>query len=179
MANNFDSNITQKLARVFLEKFETKRVLSKNVDTRLIATNGFNPSTGDTVDYKRPTDYISQRTSDGDVSSTTASSIITGKASAVVQDYFTVEVDYQEADEAIKMDQIDELLAPMATRIVTDFEVDFASHMMQNSGLLSGTVGTAVSSWDHVADAGATLETPGVPMDGDWCPGPLPFRTCV
>lgn len=167
MANNFDSNITQKLARVFLDKFETKRILSKNVDTQLLKGQ-FNPSTGDTVNFKRPTDYISQRTSDGDISSTTASSIITGKAAGTVQDYFTVEVDFQEADQAIKMDQMDQLLEPMANRIVTDLEVDFASFMMKNAGLLAGTVGTAVSTWDHVAAAGAVMESAGIPMDDDW-----------
>lgn len=167
MANNFDSNFTRKLARVFLDKFETNRVLSKNVDTQLLQGR-FDPSSGENVDFKRPTDYISQRTSDGDISATTASSIITGKATGTVQDYFTVEVDYQEADEAVKMDQLDQLLAPMATRIVTDLEVDFASYMMKNSGLLAGTYGTAVSTWDHVAEAGAVMESHGIPMDNDW-----------
>ena len=167
MANSFDSNITRKLARVFLEKFETMRVLSKNIDTQLLSGR-FDPSTGDTVDFKRPTDYISRRTSDGDISGTTKSDIITGKASGVVQDYFTVEVDYSEADEAIKMDQLDQLLAPMATRIVTDLEVDFAAFMMKNAGLLAGTYGTAVSTWDHVANAGAVLESHGVPTDMPW-----------
>ena len=119
MANNFDSNITRKLARIFLEKMETKRVLSKNVDTQLL-DGKFNPSSGDTVDFKRPTDYKSKRTSDGDVSGGPASDIITGKASGVVQDFFTVDVDFAIVDQALKMDQLDELLAPMADRIVRD-----------------------------------------------------------
>ena len=168
MANNFDSNITRKLTRVFLEKMESTRVLSKNVDTKLLA-NVFNPSTGDTVDYKRPTDYVSSRTSDGDISATTASSIITGKASAVVQDYITVEVDFLEAQQAIKMDQIDQLLAPAVTRIKTDLELDFAKFVMKNTALVAGTVGTAASTWDDVAGAGAIMEASGVPMDTDWC----------
>jgi len=67
MANNFDSNITRVLARVFLEKFESARILSKNVNTQLLQGK-FNPSTGDTVDFKRPTDYISRRTPTGDLS---------------------------------------------------------------------------------------------------------------
>ena len=90
MANNFDSNFSRKLAKGFLKQFESKRVLSKNVDTQLLEGQ-FNPSTGDTVDFKRPTDYVSVRTPNGDVSGETKSSIITGKASGVVQDYFTVE----------------------------------------------------------------------------------------
>jgi len=174
MANNFDSNFTRKLARVFLEKFESKRVMSKNVDTQLLQGR-FAPDTGDTVDFKRPTDYISTRTTNGDVSGETKSSIITGKASGVVQDYFTVFVDYDEADEAIKMDQLDELLAPMATRIVTDLELDFANFMLKNTALLAGTVGTAADTWDDIAEAGAMMEATGVPQDGDWMYAVNPF----
>lgn len=167
MANDFDSNITRKLMRVFLEQFENKRVISKNVNTVLLK-NVFNPSTGDTVDYKRPTDYKSTRTSDGDISATTAQSIITGKASAVVQDYITVEVDWLEADQAIKMDQMDQLLDPMSTRIKTDLELDFARFALKNTAMLAGTVGTAADTWDDVAEAGAIMEASGVPQDGDW-----------
>jgi hypothetical protein len=174
MPNNFDSNFTRKLARVFLEKFESKRVMSKNVDTQLLQGR-FAPDTGDTVDFKRPTDYTSKRTPDGDVSGETKNSIITGKASGVVQDYFTVFVDYDEADEAIKMDQLDELLAPMATRIVTDLELDFASFMLKNTALLAGTVGTAADTWDDIAEAGAMMEATGVPQDGDWMYAVNPF----
>ncbi len=164
MANNFDSNFTRKLARIFLEKFDSERILSKNVDTQLL-TGKFDPSTGDTVDFKRPTDYLSVRTSNGDVSGATASDIITGKASGVVQDYFTAFVNYDEADEAIKMDQIDQLLAPLATRIKTDLELDFAAFMMKNTALLAGTVGTPADVWDDVAEAGAVLQANGVPGD--------------
>ena len=167
MDNNFDSNFTRKLARVFLEKFDNERVLSKNVDTQLLVGK-FKPDTGDTVDFKRPTDYKTVRTSNGDVSGETKSPIITGKASGVVQDYFTAFVDYDEADEAIKMDQLDQLLAPMATRIKTDLELDFAAFMMKNTALLAGTVGTAADTWDDIAEAGAVLQASGVPADSPW-----------
>jgi hypothetical protein len=172
MANNFDSNFSRKVMRSFLDKFESERVLTKNVDTQLFAGK-FNGSTGDTIDVKRPTDYVTSRTATGDVSGETKSDIITGKASAVVQDYFTVFVDYAEADEAIKMDQLDQLLAPMATRIVTDFETDYAKFMMENTGLLAGNVGTAIGAggdaWGDVAEAGAIMQSTGVPMDNTWC----------
>ena len=167
MANSFASNFTRQLARVFLEKFESSRVMSKNVNTQLLQGR-FNPASGDTVDFKRPTDYVSVRTAEGDVSGETKSDIITGKASGVVQNYFTVFVDYDEADEAIKMDQLDQLLAPMATRIVTDLELDFAEFMMKNSGLLAGAPGTAVTTWDHVAEAGSVLASAGIPSDDMW-----------
>jgi len=174
MANNFDSNITRPLAKVFLEKFESSRILSKNVDTQLLS-NKFNPSTGDTVDFKRPNDYTSYRNATGDLTSATASDIITGKASGVVQDYFTTYVNYDEADEAIKMDQVDQLLAPMATRIATDLEVDFAGFMMKNAGLLAGTYGTAVTTWGDVAAASSVMESAGVPMDSPWCYAVNPY----
>ena len=167
MANSFDSNITRKLARVFLEKFEAARVHSKNVNTQLL--NGkFNPASGEYVDFKRPTDYVSVRTAAGDISSSGASDIITGKATGQVQNYFTVNVDFSEADEAIKMDQLDQLLAPMASRICTDLELDFADFMMDNGGLYAGTVGTAATTWDHIAEAGAVMQAHGVPMDAPW-----------
>lgn len=167
MSNDFDSNFTRILARVFLEKFESERVHSKNVDTQLLAGK-FNPSTGDTVDFKRPTDYKSVRTANGDVSGETKSDIITGKASGIVQDYFTAFVDYDEADEAIKMDQIDDLLKPLGTRIKTDLELDFTAFMMVNTALLAGTVGTAADTWDDIAEAGAVLQAHGVPGDSPW-----------
>ena len=174
MANNFDSNFSRKIARVFLEKFESNRVLSKNVNTQLL--NGrFGPDSGENVDFKRPTDYKSERTSGGDVSGATAQDITAGKATGTVQNYFTVFVDYDEADEAIKMDQLDQLLAPMATRIVTDLEVDFASFMMKNAGLLAGSPGTAVTTWDHVAEAGAVMASSGIPGDAGWNYAVNPF----
>jgi len=167
MANSFDSNITRKLARVFLEKFESARIHSKNVNTQLL-DGKFNPSSGDTVDFKRPTDYVSKRTPEGDISGGTRSDIVTGKASGTVQDYFTVDVDFDEADEAIKMDQLDQLLAPMATRVATDLELDFTAFMTRNTALVAGTVGTPATTWDHIAEAGAVMQAHGVPMDSPW-----------
>ena len=73
------------------------------------------------------------------------------------------------------MDQLDQLLAPMATRIKTDVEVDFASFMMKNSGLLAGTVGEGVATWDEVAEAGALMQSVGVPMDMQWCYAVNPY----
>ena len=172
--NNFDSNFTRKLARVFLEKFDSERILSKNVNTQLLQGR-FAPDTGDTVDFKRPTDYLSVRTPKGDVTAQTPSNIITGKASGIVQDYFTAFVEFDEADEAIKMDQLDQLLDPLATRIKTDLELDFAKFMLKNTALLSGTVGTAVTTWNHVAEAGAVLQGSGVPMDSPWMYTVNPF----
>ena len=56
MANNLSSNITRKVARVFLDAFEASRVVTKTIDTQLLSGK-FNPSTGSNVDFKRPHDY--------------------------------------------------------------------------------------------------------------------------
>jgi hypothetical protein len=148
MANNFDSNFSRKIMDSFLDKFQSERVITKNIDTQLFAGK-FNPSTGENIDIKRPTDYVSVRTAKGDVSGETESSIVTGKATATVQDYFTVFVDYDEADEALKMNQLDQLLAPMATRIATDFETDYAKFMVLLS-LLGMTWQAWALSWTQL-----------------------------
>lgn len=172
--NNFDSNFSRKLMKSFLNEFENKRVLSKNVNTQLFQGK-FNGDTGDTIDVKRPHDYRSVETADGDLSAETASPIISGKASATVQNYITVRVDYSEADEAIKLNQLDEVLKPAVTRIVTTLETNFAKFMLRNTALLSGVVGTPVTKWDHVALAGATMDSTGVPTDDGCCYAMNPY----
>ena len=49
-------------------------------------------------------------------------------------------------------------------------ELDFADFMMKNAALQAGTVGTGVGTWDAVAEAGAVLQSTGVPA-GPWCYG--------
>ena len=167
MANNFDSNFSRKLMKIFLKAFESSRVLTKTVNTQLL-TGKFTPSSGTVVDFKRPTDYRTHRTAGGDISSVTKSDIITGKASGTVQNYFTAATEWANVDEALKMDQLEQLISPMATRIVTDLEVDFADYMMKNSHMVQGTVGTAVATWADVANAGALMASTGVPSDSPW-----------
>lgn len=169
MANTFESNFTRKLMMKVADRTEANRIMSKNVDSQTYS-GAFNPNTGDTVDIKRPTDYKTTRTSNGDISGTTAQEIITGKASATVQDYITVEIDFDEADEALKMGtDSDRFYDDIARRIVTDLELDFADYMMKNSGLLAGTVGQGVDTFKEIAEAGALLQSTGVPMNKKWC----------
>ncbi len=163
--NSVDNNTTRQLARVFLEKFEASRVLTKTVDTQLL-TGRFNPSSGTTVDFKRPHDYKTDRTAGGDISAVDKSDIISAKATGTVQDYFTVHADWDEVDEALKLDQLDQILAPMATRIVTDLELDFGRFMFKQGNLHYGTPGEVVDAWSDVAGAGALLDSMGVPNDG-------------
>lgn len=168
MANNFESNFTRKLAEGFMPAFENERVLSKNVNTQLL-DGKFTPNSGANVDFKRPTDTTTIRSANGDITGQTGDNIITGKATGTVQDYFTAYVSYDEADEAIQMGNVEELLKPYARRIVTDYELDFAGYMMRNGNLLAGAPGTAVTTWAHVAEAGAVMSSSGVPKDNGWC----------
>ena len=164
-SNSLDNNTTRQLARVFLEKFEASRVVTKTVDTQLL-TGRFNPTSGTTVDFKRPHDYKTDRTAGGDISAVDKSDIIAAKATGTVQDYFTVHADWDEVDEALKLDQLDEILAPMATRIVTDLELDFGKFMFKNANLHFGTPGEPVDAWSDIAGAGALMDSMGVPNDG-------------
>lgn len=167
MSNNLSSNVTRKVARVFLDHFESNRVVTKTVDTQLLAGK-FNPSSGSNVDFKRPHDYRTVRTSGGDISGgSSKSDIIAGKATGTVQDYFTAATEWGNVEEALELDQLDQILAPMARRIVTDLEVDLASYMLKNASLKYGTHGTAVDAWSDVAGAGALMNAAGIPASMD------------
>lgn len=167
MANDLTSNITRKVLRSFLKSFESSRVVTKTVDTRLFRGK-FGPSSGTTVDIKRPHDYTTIRTTGGDISGETKDDIIAGKATATKQDFFTGALEFSIVEEALELDQLDEIMAPEARRIVTDLEVDFSKFMLKNSGLVQGTPGTAITTWQHVADAGALMATIGIPTDMPW-----------
>lgn len=167
MSNNFDSNFTKKLAKGVLGSFENQRVLSKNVNTQKL-DGRFDPTTGSITRFKRPTDYTSKRTVNGDISGGPRSDIIRGEAVGVVQDYITVDVDFEEAAQSLEMGGDEqEFYDAMALRIVTDLELDFADFMMKNAALQAGTVGTGVSTWDAVAEAGAVMQSTGIPR-GNW-----------
>jgi len=151
-----------------IEPFETNRVLSKNVDTQLVAGQ-FNADSGTQVDVKRPTDHTVISTADGDIS-TTRSDIVTGKATATVQNYITVAVDYDEVDESLKMgSDMDRFWDDISNRMVIQLEKNFAAFAVKNTALLQGTLGQGVDSWAEVANAGALMQSTGVPMNKRWC----------
>lgn len=167
MANNLESNFTRKVAMKVLDRFEANRVLSKSVDTQLVQ-GAFNPDSGTQVDVKRPTDHTVIDTADGNIS-TTRSDIITGKATATVQNYITVAVDYNEVDEALKMgSDITRFWDDISNRMVVTLEKKFASFAVKNTALLHGTLGEGVNAWSEVAYAGALMESSGVPRNKRW-----------
>jgi hypothetical protein len=168
MADNFESNFTRKVSMKVLDRFESNRVLSKNVDTQLVSGQ-FTPNSGTQVDVKRPTDYTTISTATGNIS-TSRSDIITGKATATVQNYITVAVDYDEVDEALKMGtDISRFWDDISTRIVVDLELAFAAYAVKNVALHQGSQNQGVRSWEDVANAGALMQASGVPMNKRWC----------
>lgn len=165
--NVLDNNTTTPLAESFLKGFESQRVLTKTVDTQLLEGK-FSPKSGSTADFRRPVDHKSDRTSDGDISAVDRSDIVVGKATGTVQDYFTVHMDWDEVDEALKMDKLDELVGmPASERIITDLELDFGGFMYKNCNLVYGTPGTPVDAWTDVAGADALMTSLGVPGNGE------------
>jgi len=167
MANSLTSNWSRKLMEVFLEKFEASRVLTKTVNTQLFQGK-FTPSSGTIVDIKRPHDYNVLSTAGGDISSSTKSDIISGKASATTQNYLTVATEWSNVQEALELNQLDQILAPMATRMVTQLEVNLGAFMATNSGLSVGVPGTAIDAWSDIAKQSSLLTAIGAPMDTQW-----------
>lgn len=174
MANNVESNFREKVVPTFLTEFENSRVFSKNVNTQLLEGE-LDPSSGTSVAFKRNSDYLAIETADGDLTSETPSPIVVGNGFGRVQDYITVLIDYKQVDQALKLNQLSELLAPAAKRLATKLETNFAKFMIKNTALKAGTVGTPVTSWSHVAEAGALMESTGIPMDGMWNYAVNPF----
>jgi hypothetical protein len=164
--NVLTENTTTPLAKAFLKGMEGSRVLSKTVNTQLLS-GVFNPSSGTTADFKRPHDYKSDRTAAGDISAVDRSDIVSAKATGTVQDYFTVHMDWDEVDQALKLDMLDEILAPAAERLITDLELDLGAYMVKNCNLHYGTPGTVVDAWGDVAGAGALMDSMGVPNQGE------------
>ena len=162
MANNLDSNITRQLMRAFIPAFEKQRVLSKTVNTQLFQGR-FNPSSGDYVDIKRPHQYLAKRTAGGDISALTANSIISGKATATVQNYITVDIDWTNREEALKLDMLTEILAPAAETCVIELETSFCDFMIQNAALSIGTPGTVIDAWSDIASQMSLMKSLGVP----------------
>lgn len=162
MANNTDSNITRQLIRAFIPAFEKQRVLSKTIDTQTFQGK-FNPSSGDYVDIKRPHQYTAKRTAGGDISALTANSIISGKATAQVQNYITVDIDWTNKEEALSLDQLQEILMPAAETCVIELETSFCDFMITNAALSTGTPGNAIDGWDDIATQMSLMKSLGVP----------------
>ncbi len=164
MANNTDSNITLKVAKGFDKSFENSVVLLNTVDTQRLETAGLGtPNYGESVKFKRPMQYRSKKTATGDISGGTRNDLIFGNSVGEVQDVYTVDVEWGIIEEALRLNELDAALAPIAEQLVADIEVDLGTFMIQNLGLTQGTPGTALTAWSEVASAGSLMSAIGVP----------------
>ncbi|MBB04068.1 MAG: head protein [Pseudooceanicola sp.] len=178
MANYTDSNITQKVAKGFKPGFESSMVLTKTVDTQTLTGAGLGtPDFGEKVKFKRPMQYRSTKTADGDISSTAKNDLVFGNSFGEVQNFYTVHVDWSIIDEALRLNELDKALEPIGEQLAADIETDFGSFMIEQSGLTYGDVGTAVNAWSDVAGAGAFLDSIGVPKGKDRFYAMNPFST--
>ena len=166
MANNYQSNINNKLLKSFIKGFESNTVLTNTVSKQLV--NDLDASTGGAgtpVSMKRPPQYVPQRSADGDMTSKNTNPIKTGKVSARVSDngYITVFVENSQVEEALEADQLNELLMPISEDMVTTLESELALFMASNASLVSGDADTAINKWSDIAIPGALFKEIGAP----------------
>lgn len=163
MANNLDSNVSDIVLKKFLDAFTCNQVLTKTVNTQLL-DGQINPDTGEQVRFKRPIQYRSKRTADGDISALTRNNIVSGSAFGRIRDYITVDIEYTQLEQAVKLNQLDEILKPAAMQMVADLETELATYMNQQLALVRGSAGTNVNKWGDVAACGSLMASLGVPM---------------
>lgn len=165
MANNLASNTMTKVVKGLAKGFESSQVLTKTVNTSMIAGE-IDASTGDTIYLKRFNEALAHETSGGDISGL-SDSIVAGRAKAVVQPYITTFAEWTNKEEMLQLDELESYLRPYAQRLVTQMELNLATFMQKNSGLLVGTPGTAVTKWSDVAAANSLMDSMGIPTLDD------------
>ena len=164
MANNLSKNVTQMIARKFLPAYDDSTVTLNTVDKSILPKGSINPQTGSTKQVKRPHQYKTIETSTGNISGATKSDIIAATATMTVQNFLSEYVQYDILEEAIELDQLDEILRPIATKMATDEEVRFNKFMINNAAHFLGTAGNAINSWDDIAEAPAFMKALAIPV---------------
>ena len=166
MANNLASNTMTKVMKSIAAGFESNRVSTKTVNLENIKGE-HNSSTGDTIYRKRKTSFRAAETADGDVSGGSADNdILVGRIAYTRQNVITVKLQWDTVEEALELDQLEELIAPAGDELITKAEQNFNDYMIANSGLTFGTPGTAVDAWTDVSYAKALMDEIGVPKTG-------------
>jgi len=166
MANNLESNLMKKVTENIAAGFESSVVSTKTVNTTNLKGK-HNSATGDTVYDKRKTSYRAGETAQGDISGGQADNdILVGQIPFTRQNVITVKAEWDAVEEALELNQLEELLKPMGEELATRAEDNFNTYMVNNSGLTFGTPGTAVDAWTDVAYAEAHLNEIGVPRSG-------------
>ena len=163
-SNNLTSNVMTKVLRKFLPEYETEIVSLKSVDTgELIPSGSINPMTGDTVYIKRPHKYVPVSTASGDISSSGSNDIISGRAAATVQNHETIKIQWEALEEAIELDQLEQIIAPAAGELVTEIELNLNEFIKNNSAHQLGTAGNAISKWSDISNVDSYTTALGFP----------------
>lgn len=169
LPNDYQSNTNKKLLKSFIKGFESSTVLTNTVSKQLVneidSSTGGTPGAGDPVAMKRPTQYVPQRTPDGNMTAQDTNPVRTGKVVGNVSEngYITVFVENTQIEEALETDQLDELLRPIAEDMVVECESELVKYMTKNAALVTGSPDTAISKWSDVARAGALFKESGAP----------------
>lgn len=159
--NNLDKNVSEIVLKKFLPGFMDDLVLSKTVNRQLL-DGSLNPNTGDEVQFKRPHQYRTERTPTGDVSAAVSSELISATATARVSDYITVLIEWDDIEEALELNQWEEVMKPARDKVVTELENELANFMLANAGLSLGDFAQAIDAWGDVAGTGSYLKALGV-----------------
>lgn len=161
MANNLTKNVSQIVLPTFLKSFASDLVLTKTVN-RQILSGKINNKTGDSVQVKRPHQFKTEETDDGNLTGRTSSELVSATATARVGKYISVKVEWGQLEEAIQLNQLDTILSPIARTMATALETRLARFMLANGALNIGIAGTGLTKWDEVTRAGSLFTDLGV-----------------
>ncbi|WP_370610910.1 P22 phage major capsid protein family protein [Klebsiella aerogenes] len=159
--NNLTKNVSQIVMPTFLKSFASDLVLTKTVN-RQILSGKINNKTGDSVQVKRPHQFKTEETDDGNLTTRPSSELISATATARVDKYISVKVEWSQLEEAIELNQLDTILSPIARTMATALETRLAKFMLRNGALNIGIAGTGLTKWDEVTRAGSLFTDLGV-----------------
>lgn len=162
--NNLSKNISQTVLEKFLPEFSSDLVLTKTINKEILSGKGkLTNKTGDTVQIKRPHQFKVEETDDGDLTNSTPSALVSATASAKVGKFISVFLEWSVVEEALELNQLPQILSPIAKTMATKLESRIASFMLANGALSIGVPGSGITKWDEISRAGSLFTDLGVP----------------
>lgn len=162
-SNSLSKNVVQNILRKFLAPWKSEMVTLNAVDKQIYSQPGFNPRSGNTIQVKRPHQFTTSRTSGGDLTSVDANDIISATATATVQDMVSVWLDWTVVEEALYLDQLDQILAPIREKMIVDIETDFNAYIKNTAAHFLGTADAAIDQWSDIAQVNSFCKALGFP----------------
>lgn len=166
MSNALNKNTqNDKLGFKFMEGYDADTVTLNTVNRTMIPKGSINNTTGTTYSVKKPHQWRTVRSAAGDLTSTNPSDIVSATATATTQDFFSELVQWELIQEAIELNQLDEILGGITSKMSTDIEVDFNAFMLTGGAHSLGDPTLAVDQWSDIAQCGTLAKDMG------WAPG--------